>query len=129
MKKIITKGDKIVIIAIVIIAILLFFKIQKSNFDSENKYISIQVDSKEIKKILIDSNTNGRYPIETKFGKNVIEIRNGKIHVIEASCPDKLDVKQGYIENMGEMIVCIPNRLIIQIKNNEKNTELDAINY
>ena len=129
MKKFITKGDKIVIIAVFSIAILLFIIIQKSNFDSKSKYLSIQVNSKEIKKILMDDNTNKKYPIKTEFGKNLVEIKDGKVHVLEADCPDQIDVKQGYIKNIGEMIVCIPNRLVIQIKDSEKDTELDAINY
>ncbi|MDL2310832.1 NusG domain II-containing protein [Peptostreptococcaceae bacterium OttesenSCG-928-C18] len=129
MRKFIKKGDILVVTIIFAVAIILFAIIQKSNFDNKNKYLSIQVNGKEIKKILMDNNTNKKYPIETEFGKNLVEIKGKKVHVLEANCPDKIDVKQGYIENIGEMIVCIPNRLIIQIKDSEKSTELDAINY
>ena len=38
------------------------------------------------------------------------------MRVIEADCPDQLDVKQGYISKVGEVIVCLPNRLVIEIK-------------
>ncbi len=129
MKKLITKGDKIVIISIFIFAILLFGLIKKTNLSSENRYLSIQVNREEIKKILINSKTNDKYPVESKFGTNLIEIKNGKVRVIEASCPDKVDVKQGYIKNVGEIIVCVPNRLIIELKSGEENTDLDAVNY
>ncbi len=86
-------------------------------FNYDEKYISIQVDGEEIKKIIFDNNLIGKtIPIETEYGYNLIEIGDEKVRVIEADCPDQLDVKQGYISKVGEVIVCLPNRLVIEIK-------------
>ena len=53
--------------------------------------------------------------------------KNKKVKIIEASCPDKIDVKFGEIDKVGQSIICMPNRLIIQIKSNKPN-ELDVVN-
>lgn len=96
---------------------------------NNKKYVSIQVNGEEIKKIIFDSKLIGKtIPIETEYGYNIIEIGDEKLRVIEASCPDKIDVKQGYISRIGDMIVCLPNKLVIEIKGLDQGTEIDIIN-
>lgn len=63
---------------------------------------------------------------------NEIEVRPGEIAVISASCPDKVCVHAGFIQNDLLPISCIPNRLVIHIGNGNSsatgNTDgLDAI--
>ena len=48
-------------------------------------------------------------------GTNRIVIKNGKVHISEATCPDKICVHQGWVEHTGENIVCLPNHLIARI--------------
>lgn len=104
--------------------------IKKQAFSNDGKYISVQVNGKEVKKIIYDKVIIGKtIPIETEYGYNLLEIGDEKVRVIEASCPDKIDVKQGYIHNIGETIVCLPNRLVVEIKGMDKNNQIDMINY
>ena len=46
---------------------------------------------------------------------NRISVKDGRIAVIDASCPDKLCVRRGYISGGGIPIVCLPHRLTVQI--------------
>lgn len=125
-----TKGDKYLIIFIIVISILSLFYVKKAASSYDEKYVVIQVDGKDYKKISFGPEVIGKkMPIETEFGYNLIEIGDGKVRVIEADCPDKLDVKQGYISNPGEVIVCLPNRLVIEIKGEDKNNDLDYISH
>lgn len=123
-----TKGDKILIFSIIVISIgsLVFIKNSASKYNQ--KYISVQVDGKEYKKIIFDKAIIGKtIAIETEFGYNLIEIGDEEVRVIEASCPDEIDVKQGTISMPGEVIVCLPNRLVIEIKGSEGTKEVDHI--
>ena len=125
-----TKWDKIVTLIVLLISISLFFIINLKNLNQGNKYISVQINGKEYKQITFDKSNKQRiYPITSKFGKNVIEVENDRVRVIEADCPDKLDVKQGYIKNIGEIIVCVPNRFVIEIKGKNNKDNIDAVNY
>ncbi len=121
-----TKGDKILIVSIVILSILSLIYIKNFAFTNEENYISIQVDGEEIKKVIFDKKLIGKtMPIETEFGYNLIEIGDQKVRVIDADCPDKLDVKQGYISKSGEVIVCLPNKLVIEIKGIGDDVDID----
>ncbi len=127
---ILTKGDKYLIIFIIVISLVSLFYIKNSTLNVGEKYVSIQVDGEEIKRIIFDRNIIGKtIPIETEFGYNLIEIGDEKVRVIEADCPDQLDVKQGYISKTGEIIVCLPNRLVIEIKGIEDERDVDYISH
>ena len=125
-----TKGDKILIIVIILISItsLGFAKSKASGY--KEKYISIQINGEEHKKIIFDKKIIGKtIPIESEFGYNLLEIGEEQVRIIDASCPDKLDVYQGYISNPGELIVCLPNRLVVEIKGPPEKNEIDHISY
>lgn len=125
-----TKGDKVLIIVVIILTFLSLGFIKEQALSNDNKFISIQVDGIEIKKIIFDSNIVGKtIPIQTEFGYNLIEIGDKKVRVIEADCRDKLDVKQGYITNIGETIICLPNKMLIEIKGIRKDNEIDMMNH
>lgn len=47
---------------------------------------------------------------------NDIEIRPGSIGILSADCPDKLCVRQGFINDSKLPITCLPNRLVIQLR-------------
>ena len=46
-------------------------------------------------------------------GRNMIQIKDGKIGVTEANCPDHYCMHRGFC-NGGTQIVCLPNRLVIE---------------
>lgn len=46
---------------------------------------------------------------------NVCEIKDGKARMISATCPDHLCIdQQGPIDEKGGMIICLPNRVVIE---------------
>lgn len=57
---------------------------------------------------------------------NIIEVRNGSIGIISADCPDKLCVKQGFIDSSLLPITCLPNRVVIQIRTNKRNEDINV---
>lgn len=59
-------------------------------------------------------------------GHNKISVEQGRIAVIDADCPDKVCVNQGYIDNGAVPIVCLPHRLSITITSGNKE-EPDAV--
>lgn len=51
--------------------------------------------------------------VRTDQGSNVVTVRDGKIAVTEASCPDHYCMHRGWCSG-GAQIVCLPNRLVIR---------------
>ena len=60
-------------------------------------------------------------------GYNYVEAENGKIHVTEASCPDKVCMHTGYISDGVVPISCLPNKLLIRVEKKNSSGEPDAV--
>ncbi len=48
-------------------------------------------------------------------GTNLLIISDGKAFIKDADCPDGLCINQGKISLSGERIVCLPNRVMIEV--------------
>ena len=56
-------------------------------------------------------------------GENTIKVKDGKIGVTAATCPDHYCMDRGMCSN-GVQIVCLPNRLVIRFLDNQN---IDAL--
>jgi hypothetical protein len=54
--------------------------------------------------------------LEGAAGRALIEISDASIHIRDSDCPQKLCVRQGRIRRVGEIIVCVPNKITIWIE-------------
>ena len=63
---------------------------------------------------VVDLNIDREIRITTnRGGSNTVTVRDGKIGVTEATCPDHYCMDRGMCSN-GVQIVCLPNKLIIR---------------
>lgn len=79
-----------------------------------------------------DGKEYGRYSLEEKQeilinDTNLLKIENGVADMIEANCPDKLCVHQKAIQKKGETIVCLPNKVVVEIGGEAVYNEIDAV--
>ena len=61
---------------------------------------------------ILDLNIDQQFTVATESGMNIVTVKDGKIAVTEADCPDQYCVRQGFC-NSGAQIVCLPHRLVI----------------
>ncbi len=103
-----TRNDFILIAALIIFSLMPLI-----NFGSEKKFAVIKIGGEVVQEINLSEEKT--FTIETDEGKNILEIKNGAIGVIEADCPDKICVRRGAIKNLGEVIACVPHKVLIEI--------------
>ena len=58
---------------------------------------------------------------------NTCEIRDGRVRMTGADCPDKVCVRSRAISKAGESIVCLPNHVILKITAGSDNDGIDTI--
>lgn len=63
---------------------------------------------------------------ESQEGKNILRIRDGRADMIYADCPDQLCVNQKEIDKVGETIVCLPHKIVVEVEG-EKQSDFDSI--
>ena len=114
------KADFIVIISFVLLAIASYFVINNTTNETVKTAV-IYKDNKEVASILLTSQNEGKViNIDGKYPLKAV-VKDGKIGVEDATCPDKLCVKQGFIGRNGEMIVCLPNDTYIKVEGSTKD--------
>ncbi|KOA18983.1 hypothetical protein CLHOM_27230 [Clostridium homopropionicum DSM 5847] len=123
------KLDKIIVAFFVIIAIVLgiIFKFA-FNKDYNNKYVEIYVKGQFYKKVSIkDNNFKEEIDIKTDLGENIVQIENGGVRIVDADCPDKVCIKDGFKDKVGSVLVCLPHKVVIQIKGQSTENEVDEV--
>lgn len=95
-----------VIVAVIAIVITVLSLTKK-----DGDYVVVKVDGNEVARYSLTQ--DGEYSLNG--GTNVLRIENGKAYLVSANCPDHLCVKQGKIDQSGETITCLPNRLTVTV--------------
>ena len=123
------KNDLIVIISILLLAgaLLAGNRLYHRHADEGNAMVVVTVDGREYGKYPLseDLRTEIRFT-DGSFNKLVIE--NGEAEISEASCPDQICVKHFCIRHSGETIVCLPNRLVVEIVGG-KDSDVDGVAF
>lgn len=86
--------------------------------ESENVYAIIKCEDRLVKTINLSKLTKREtIKIPGKYNEFAVADQK-KICFMSADCPDRLCVKSGWIDKPGQIAVCLPNRTIIKIVNN-----------
>ena len=107
------KNDLILILFLGIFALVFgvgYMVIQGTG--TENGEAVVTIDGKEYGRFPLDRDET--YHIDLPDGSyNILMIQDGKADMTEASCPDHYCMQRGFCDG-GTMIVCLPNRLVIE---------------
>ena len=45
-----------------------------------------------------------------------IEVNEGRVRVARSDCPKQICVRSGWMKEPGEIIVCVPNKILIEVR-------------
>ncbi|MCI8387459.1 MAG: NusG domain II-containing protein [Clostridiales bacterium] len=76
--------------------------------------------------ITLPLDLDNSYEINSHGHTLVIHIDGGTLSVTEADCPDRLCMKAGKISRAGQTIICVPARVLIEIKGGEPIADIIA---
>lgn len=116
----------------VLIAVILGF----SFFSVSRMILKARKESSDEKRTLIYQNGKLMRQIGLSEDKEVwflgeklqVQIKAGRIRVLKADCPEHVCMNTGWIQHSGQTIVCVPNKVLIEIKSIEP-VLVDAVTY
>lgn len=112
------KTKRSIIFIILSVIIILFVFLLLGNF-KKGKYIEITVDDKYY----------GQYDLSIdqtiELENNTVVIKDGVAYMKEANCPDHTCINMGKIASNNQMIVCLPNKVIIKVIDDITDNNLD----
>ncbi len=123
-KKLVGKNDLIMIGVLIVMTALLFLGLFV--FKKEGKLVVVSVDSVEVASFSLDKDLV--YEIEGyNGGRNTLVIEDGVAYVKDSTCPDHLCEYMGKISKVGQSVICLPNRVVVEIRGNNNSKEFDAV--
>lgn len=75
--------------------------------------VQIKSGGKVLYTLDLSQEADRTFEIKTDSGSNTVEIKDGKIRVKDADCPDKTCVRMGWLDSAAMPIVCLPHDLVI----------------
>ncbi|HHL2029701.1 TPA: NusG domain II-containing protein [Clostridium perfringens] len=114
------KWDLIIIIVLIILSLMPIRLLISSNNSGDLKRVIISVNGEEYESLELKENLDEIIKIEDGLGVNEICINKGQVYMNYSNCTDKVCMRQGKISKIGESIVCLPNRVFIEIKGDEE---------
>lgn len=113
------KFDIIVAAVLILTAVISYIIVSVVNSEKAGK-IEVVIDGRTEYTYPLDK--DGEYDIENDKFINVIVVKDGRVSMKEADCPDKLCVKQGTISKNGQSIICLPHKLVVKITSDKEDT-------
>lgn len=115
-----TRADKFLIAAILLCSLIGLVKIYRNFFSPLDQLFPAQamitMQGEVLDAIDLDPAADKKIiHVTGRLGAATVEVSNGKIRMLEANCPEQICVKQGWIEEPGASIVCLPGEIIIHI--------------
>ncbi len=122
------KGDIIIGLSVIIIMLILGigYKLYINSIGTE-RYVNIYVDRELYKSVKLTDETDEKIMVETEYGYNLVYIHDNGVEVIDADCPNKDDVRQGFVSMPGIAIICVPHHLKIIIEGGEPKEPINDV--
>lgn len=104
--------NDLILVSVILVLAVVCFVIFRVNLKA-GKTVNVSVNGEIIHSLSLEKDT--QKIIETENGKNVIVISGGAAAVSVADCPDKICVEHRAISKVGETVVCLPHKLVLEI--------------
>ena len=109
--KLLTTGDKILLIVILFLSIFSIVLLQ--NYRQPGEIVVIKTANQIQHQLNLSENKE--LTVIGPVGKTCIQIKDKKVRVTHSDCPQKICEKTGWINKTDEFIVCVPNKVVISI--------------
>jgi hypothetical protein len=111
-------GDILIVLAVVTLSVFLIAQSVIGAGGGSDLEVRVTANGKEVLVHPLGEDSE-ELAVQGYEGESYLEISGGRVRMIDSACPDKLCVKSGWISRPGESIVCLPNRVVIEIKSGE----------
>ncbi len=127
--KMLTKSDKLIIVFILLLSVLSYAVTVLSISAERPESVVITVDGRLYAHYNLAEITNPQtVEIDTEFGLNILHLTSDGAEMLDADCKDKFDVKCGKITKVGQIIVCVPNRVSVKLTG-KADEKIDKVTY
>lgn len=115
------KKHDFILVGIILFSVLIGFsglKFYQSQNEKEPRIAVITQNNVLVERIDLNAVEEPREITLPGPFHEIVQVEKGRIRFKEADCPDQICVRTGWLQNPGEIAVCLPNKAIIRIAEN-----------
>lgn len=113
------KADKIFIAMVFIGSLLFYVPLFIEDWMNKDKPKEVVVNYKSEEILREDMRKDGTYVVKGTLGDVEIEVKDEAVRVEKENSPYHLCSIQGWVEDTGRPIICLPNEIVVQIEAGE----------
>ena len=109
--RLVSRADLILLAVVLLLAgaALVFYE----THNEQGKLVRIRVGSETVEVLPLGKDRT--YEVKTGEGSNPVVIKSGTVSVESADCPDKICVRHKPVDSVGETIICLPHKLVVEV--------------
>ena len=120
-----TPGDWALIVGLVLVSLVSIFLMNR--LVSRGTTAVVEVDGVTICRL--DLSVDRHQTVSGPLGETDVQVQDGRVRVAESPCPHRICVRSGWVTRAGDMIVCVPNRVIVRVEGEGEAGQMDATTW
>ncbi|PLX79256.1 MAG: hypothetical protein C0615_02615 [Desulfuromonas sp.] len=111
-----TRLDRLIVVSVAFLCLLLFIGIGLSR---PGETVEVYRDGELVFRAPLQEERT--VPLEGSLGTTSLMIEGGTARIVDSPCPYKVCVGMGAIDHSGEIIACVPNRLLVRVVSQDES--------
>lgn len=107
-----TWGDYLVI-ALVLGGALMTIPLVHQSVEASGRWAIVRVDGQIVQQLSLAKDQ--AVTVTGPAGETVIQVQNGRVRVLRSPGAQEICMRQGWIHKPGQALICLPNRVTIEI--------------
>lgn len=121
--KYLTRGDITVIVFFLVVSLAGVVGARYSGFGGRH----VVVEAGGVRTLVLSLGENTRATAAGPLGETEIIVENGAVRIGSSPCPHHYCQRMGSIDRKGEILVCVPNRIVVSITGGSEQDSLDGV--
>lgn len=110
-----TWGDQVLILCVLLGAVSII-PFLRGSAEPNGRWAIIRLEGQVIERLALHKDR--QLVVQGPLGETVIEVQQGQVRVVRSPGPQQICVRQGWIQKPGEALICLPNRITVEIPGN-----------
>lgn len=111
-------GDRVVVLSLLLVAAgMILLQLGRA----PGRTVVAEVDGKVVFTAPLASDRQVSLP--GPLGTTELQITQGQARIIASPCPNKVCIRMGAVSGSGELLACVPNRLLVRIEGGDDHED------
>ena len=108
-------ADGLLALAVITVAVVLIIQPWSAGASGRASEVVVEVNGEEVMRVPLGGEARDYY-VEGFAGESHFRVEGGEVWMVDSACPDKLCVAMGRADQSGNSVVCLPNRVVLDLE-------------